>query len=111
MKKSKEKSFSELIEEYSELAKALAHPGRIEIIKMLMIKNNQTCQELVDQLPYSQSTVSQHLARLKQAGFIEATGYKTATIFTLNYEFLQHFNQLFSEVFGMKPKPVQFSLF
>lgn len=106
-----EEEFDQQWVQYSEMSKALGHPGRIAIIKLLMERNNQTCQEIVDQLPFSQSTVSQHLFKLKTAGFIEATNYKTATIFTLDYENLQAYQRLYQEVFGLKPKAVQFSLF
>jgi len=51
-------------------AKAMAHPARIAILKMLAKKNNCICNDLVEALPLAQSTVSQHLAELKSAGLI-----------------------------------------
>ena len=60
-------------------AKALAHPARVAIIQMLLKKQTCICGELVDELPLSQSTVSQHLKELKNAGLIkgEIEGVKT----------------------------------
>ena len=52
-------------------AKALAHPARIAILKLLIEKKVCICGDIVDELPLSQSTVSQHLKELKQAGFIK----------------------------------------
>jgi len=55
----------------AKFAKALGHPTRIAILKHL---ENQSCcftGDLVDILPISQSTVSQHLKELKNAGLIQ----------------------------------------
>ena len=52
-------------------AKALAHPARISILKLLIKKQACICGDIVDELPLSQSTVSQHLKELKEAGLIQ----------------------------------------
>lgn len=52
-------------------AKALAHPARIAILKLLIQKQACICGDIVEELPLSQSTVSQHLKELKQAGLIK----------------------------------------
>ena len=51
-------------------AKALAHPARVAIVEMLLKKNSCVCGDIVEELPLSQSTVSQHLKELKNAGLI-----------------------------------------
>ncbi|MDP3352886.1 MAG: metalloregulator ArsR/SmtB family transcription factor [Flavobacteriaceae bacterium] len=51
--------------------KALAHPARILIMKHLASSNICFCGDIVDVLPLSQSTVSQHLKELKNAGLIK----------------------------------------
>ena len=51
--------------------KALAHPARIAILKLLAAKASCQCGDIVDELPLSQSTVSQHLKELKEAGLIK----------------------------------------
>ena len=53
------------------LAKAVAHPARVAILRLLARKNACICGEIVDELPLAQSTVSQHLKVLKQAGLIQ----------------------------------------
>ena len=53
------------------IAKALAHPARIAILKVLIQKKACICGDIVDELPLSQSTVSQHLKELKDAGLIK----------------------------------------
>ncbi len=54
-------------------AKALAHPARIAILQILIKRQACICGDLVDELPLSQSTVSQHLRELKEAGLIKGT--------------------------------------
>jgi DNA-binding transcriptional ArsR family regulator len=51
-------------------AKALAHPARIAILRILLERQSCICGDLVEELPLSQSTVSQHLKELKEAGLI-----------------------------------------
>lgn len=52
-------------------AKALAHPARIAILRLLLKKQTCICGDIVDELPLSQSTVSQHLKELKSCGLIK----------------------------------------
>lgn len=66
-------------EELAELTKALGHPARVKILRLLAARNACVCGELVDELPLAQSTVSQHLKVLKDAGLIrgEISGPRT----------------------------------
>ena len=52
-------------------AKALSHPARIAILNLLIKKQSCICGDVVNELPLSQSTVSQHLKELKSAGLIK----------------------------------------
>ncbi|MBI3510732.1 MAG: winged helix-turn-helix transcriptional regulator [Bacteroidetes bacterium] len=52
-------------------AKALAHPARVAILQHLLKKQSCVCGDIVEVLPLSQSTVSQHLKELKEAGLIK----------------------------------------
>jgi DNA-binding transcriptional ArsR family regulator len=52
-------------------AKALAHPARVAILNLLAKKQACVCGDIVLELPLSQSTVSQHLKELKEAGLIK----------------------------------------
>ena len=54
----------------AKIAKALAHPARIAILKLLAKRQTCVCGDIVYELPLSQSTVSQHLKELKEAGLI-----------------------------------------
>lgn len=52
-------------------AKALSHPARVAILQLLLKKQACICGDIVDEIPLSQSTVSQHLKELKEAGLIQ----------------------------------------
>ena len=60
-------------EELAKLTKAMGHPVRVRIIRILAQKTTCICGELVDELPVGQSTVSQHLKSLKEAGLVQGT--------------------------------------
>jgi ArsR family transcriptional regulator len=57
-------------EELATLAKALGHPARVQIMRLLVRREACICGDIVDELPLAQSTVSQHLKVLKEAGLI-----------------------------------------
>lgn len=52
-------------------SKALAHPARIAILQFLAKQKECMCGDIVNELPLSQSTVSQHLKELKNIGLIK----------------------------------------
>src|SRR2546427_12918519 len=62
---------SPLDAEIATLAKALGHPARVAILRMLIARGDCICGEIVSELPLAQATVSQHLKVLKDAGLIE----------------------------------------
>lgn len=53
------------------LAKAFDHPARVAIIEFLLNRQTCICNDLVNELPLSQSTITQHLRELKQIGMIK----------------------------------------
>jgi DNA-binding transcriptional ArsR family regulator len=70
---SKTESFGSRENRLADLAKALAHPARVAILRFLAGQNTCVCGDIVDQLPLAQATVSQHLAELKRVGLIKGT--------------------------------------
>lgn len=67
----KSEEFTKTQNDLAALAKALGHPARIAILQFLMQTKACVCGDIVDELPLSQSTVSQHLAELKKVGLIK----------------------------------------
>lgn len=68
---SKTEEFTIKQNKIAKYGKAFAHPARIAILELLIKKQACICGDIVDELPLSQSTVSQHLKELKEAGLIK----------------------------------------
>lgn len=79
----------------ADFAKAMAHPARIAIIEVLLKKQSCICGEIVEELPLSQSTVSQHLKELKKVGLIQGEIEGVRTCYCLDLEVFEQFNVLF----------------
>ena len=59
-------------DELAAFAKAIGHPVRVRILRMLAKKEARMCSHIVDELPLAQSTVSEHLRILRTAGLVRA---------------------------------------
>lgn len=71
MAHSKSTDFPERLQLAAELFKALAHPARLAILELLAARTSCVCGDIALELPLAQSTVSQHLAVLKEAGLVQ----------------------------------------
>jgi DNA-binding transcriptional ArsR family regulator len=80
-------------------AKALAHPARVAILKLLIQKQACICGDIVDELPLSQSTVSQHLKELKEAGLIKGDIDGTKVCYCIDEKEWLHAQQYLSDFF------------
>ena len=66
------------------LCKALGHPARVTILRYLGgRRGGATCGEIVGQLPLAQSTVSQHLLVLTDAGLLRAENAAPRVVYHL----------------------------
>lgn len=68
---SKTEEFTVKDNKVANFAKAISHPARVAILRILLSKKSCICGDIVDELPLSQSTVSQHLKELKASGLIK----------------------------------------
>ena len=85
------------IEQLARFAKALGHPIRIEIIRYLDKQNSCFTGDLVDILPVAQSTVSQHLKELKDAGLIQGEVNPPKVKYCIHQENWEMAKQLFCD--------------
>ena len=81
---SKSEEFSVRDNRVANYAKSLSHPARIAILRLLIQKQSCICGDLVIELPLSQSTVSQHLKELKDAGIIKGDISGPKTCYCIN---------------------------
>ena len=82
----KDVEFTEADQRLAETAKALSHPARIAILRVLAERGTCICGELVDELPLAQSTVSQHLKALKEAGLIQGEIEGPRTCYCIDWD-------------------------
>ncbi|MBE0572526.1 MAG: helix-turn-helix transcriptional regulator [Ignavibacteriaceae bacterium] len=71
MASSKKEEFTQEDNWLADVAKALSHPARIRILKILTEMDSCMVGSIVDKLPLAQATVSQHLKELKRVGLID----------------------------------------
>lgn len=95
----KKDEFGQAEQELAALAKALAHPARIAILKELAKRQSCICGEIVEVLPLAQSTVSQHLKELLNAGLIQGTIAGAKSCYCLNTDTFVRFEQIFTSFF------------
>ena len=102
MAQSKKDEFTKNDIDLAEIAKALSHPARIRILKILNELNSCMVGSIVDLLPLSQSTVSQHLKELKRVGLVQGEIEGPKICYCINSEVLENakdeLNKLFSQV-------------
>jgi ArsR family transcriptional regulator len=81
-------------EQLARLAKALGHPARIHILRLLSRKEARVCSQIVDELPLAQSTVSEHLRILKEAGLVRSTQDGARVGYCINFDGLRRLKAL-----------------
>ena len=82
------------VAELATLCKALGHPVRVEIIRLLRTMDRCVCGDLVERLPVAQSTVSQHLKVLRHAGLITGEVAGPCTCYCINPQVVKSFKAL-----------------
>jgi len=78
-------------EDIALIAKALSHPARIQIIRLLLSKTTCIGGDIVDVIGLAQSTVSEHLRILKASGIIIGEITRPRVCYSLNPQRLNHF--------------------
>ena len=95
---SKSEHFSDEQNQIASLAKALGHPARVAIIEYLLKVDSCICGDIVNELPLSQPTVSQHLRELKSAGLIKGNIEGNAICYCIEESSLDIFKQFFAQL-------------
>ena len=85
---------AEADEQLARLAKAIGHPARVRILRMLSRKEARVCSQIVDELPLAQSTVSEHLRILKEAGLVRSTQDGPRIGYCINFDGLRRLKAL-----------------
>ena len=102
----KSEEFSADDQQVAAWAKALAHPARIAILRVLAERGSCVCGEVVHVLPLAQATVSQHLKELKEAGLIKGEVDGPRMCYCVNTETLNKAQDHLSIFFKNVTKPI-----
>ena len=74
------------IDRLASVARALSHPARVRILQLLARQSDCSGAEVFSELPLAQSTVSEHLRILREAGLVSAHPQGTTVIYCLDPE-------------------------
>ncbi len=85
-------------ERLAALARALGHPARIKIMRLLISRTECICGEICHELPWAQSTISQHLKVLKEAGLIRGEVDGPRVCYCVDPDVLREFRTLAGEL-------------
>ena len=96
----KKEEFTHKEQALAAFAKAMSHPARIAILKVLARRNECICGDIVEELPLAQSTVSQHLKELKAAGLIEGSIDGPRSCYCINWKAFERYNNEFNSLFS-----------
>ena len=99
MKENAETHYPDELVHLADLAKALSHPGRLRILQILADCDTCICGDIVEQMPLSQATVSQHLRELKRVGLIRGEIEGPRTCYCLNNEMINRSRAGFMKLF------------
>jgi ArsR family transcriptional regulator len=80
------------------IAKALGHPARVAIVRLLAATGECMCGDIVERLPLAQATVSQHLKVLKDAGLIQGNVDPPRVCYCVDPEGLAKAKALFADL-------------
>src|ERR1039457_6082954 len=85
---------AEADEELAKLAKALGHPARVRILRMLSRKEARVCSQIVDGLPLAPSPLSEHLRILREAGLVRSSQDGPRVGYCINFDGLRRLKAL-----------------
>jgi len=102
----KKDEFTKKEQHLANFAKAISHPARLAILKVLAQREECICGEIVEVLPLAQSTVSQHLKELQKAGLIKGTVDGPRSCYCINWDefckFCDQFTNSFSKLIELR---------
>lgn len=94
----KTENFTTEQNEIASLIKALGHPARIAIFEYLVKVNSCICGDIVNELPLSQPTISQHLKELKSVGLIKGRIEGNTICYCIDEQVIEKIKHYFSTI-------------
>ena len=91
---SKKDGFTEETLRLADLFKAIGHPARMSIIQYMIKNPSCICNDIVEELPLAQSTISKHLSELKAVGVIQGEVSGAKLCYCINPEVLNEIAEI-----------------
>ncbi len=93
----RKRPFDQQTEDLARFARAMAHPARVGIVRMLIQNGGMCCGELVERLPIAQASVSQHLRALERVRLLTAQKQGVRIVYGIQRERLREFCHAFQK--------------
>ncbi|MGB3467195.1 MAG: metalloregulator ArsR/SmtB family transcription factor [Cyclobacteriaceae bacterium] len=100
----KTEGFKDQVTHMADLLKVMGNPARLSILEFLVESPSCICNDLVDELPLAQPTISRHLSELKRVGFIKGNVQGKNICYCLDREVLKEVNDFVTELSGRLEK-------
>ncbi len=98
----KQEEFGKNDVEFAALARALSHPARLAILRILLTGEVHTCGDIVKVLPIAQPTVSQHLKELRLVGLIKYEVQPPRVLYSINRQRFVKMEKMWNKIFQSK---------
>lgn len=92
--------YTDEVNEIAVMAKVLAHPARVAILKYISNQDSCICNDIVDEIGLAQATISQHLKVINDAGLLDGNFQGKSVCYCINIERFQKFQTIFNSFFN-----------
>ena len=92
--------YTDEVNEIAVMAKVLAHPARVAILKYISNQDACICSDIVDEIGLAQATISQHLKVINDAGLLDGNFQGKSVCYCINVERFQKFQSIFNSFFN-----------
>ena len=97
----KQREFTDQQRQLAVVTKALSHPARVAVLEFLATEQDSCYFGILEEMiPLSKATLSQHLAELKEAGFLTGEPEGTKVRYSINREMWQASQKLLGDFFA-----------
>jgi ArsR family transcriptional regulator len=97
---SKSEIYPQHINDIAQIAKVFSHPARVSILQYISIQESCICNDIVEEIGLSQSTISQHLKVINNAGLLKGTFEGKSVCYCINIERFEMFQKIFDTFFN-----------
>lgn len=94
----KTQGFAETTNHMADVLKVMGHPARLSILEFLASSPSCICNDIVDELPLAQPTISRHLSELKRVGLIKGRISGKNICYCINEEAIAEVKNLLSNL-------------